>query len=122
MTCFPEGLKGFSYHLIPIINSTNPDKLKNERAFLKEFINVFCVDRRKLKMNMYILSTETNGGLSIDKIEKLPYYDYEEYISIHNETKKKAKDSEDESNNKTNLPDQSKYINKISSMANKFKK
>lgn len=95
---------------------------KNEIAFMKNFFSLFVVDQRSLDTNILRLSDRFDG-LSVERIEKLPYWRYEQFIDIANEMVKeeKTRQESESGQSNSNVPNTNSILNKMSSMANKFK-
>lgn len=93
---------------------------------LKEMFSLFMLDIESLDKNIWLLALRSKGGLSVEKIEQLPFWRYEQYIGIANKLAEEEgeKRKVDEENQKANTPNMNagSYLNKMSSMSNKFKK
>lgn len=97
-----------------------------ERIIIK-FFSEFIIPIRPLLKNKLLLSKNTKGGLNADHIDKLPFWVYEENISIHNEimeeeAEKQKKNEESESSKSNSSFNPQQYMNNMKSMSNKFKK
>lgn len=117
--------------MMPLMISLNKEKVNNKELYvgeiqmLRDMFSLFVVDLEALDKNLWLLSQRSKGGLPIGKIENIPFWRYESFVSIAN---KLAKDEDEkrkaeEEKQKTNSPSNpGSYLNKMSSMANKFKK
>jgi len=83
------------------------------------------VDVKALDKNIWLLTKRSEGGFDFTKCEELPYWRYEQLVGIANELNEEEKKQreEQEKNQKSGYGgDTSSYLNKISGMADKFKK
>lgn len=112
---------------MPLKLSLSKDRKEydSEINFLKNIFSLFVVDQLALDKNIWILTQRSEGALSVDKVEKLPYWRYEQFVSIANEIaeaeKKEREKQEAEQKQSTPNYNPSTYLNQMSSMANKFK-
>jgi len=94
--------------------------------FLKDVFGLFMVNQKSLDKNLWMLSQRSEGGLPLSRLEKLPYWRYEQFVSIANEIaeeEKKDREKQESDQNKSSGSNfkPGNYLNKMSSMANKFK-
>lgn len=117
--------------MMPLMISLNREKVNNgelyvsEIQMLKDMFSLFVVDLEALDKNLWLLTQRSKGGMNIEIIESMPFWRYETFISIANKLAKEEdeKRKADEEKQKTNSPSNpSGYLNKMSSMASKFKK
>lgn len=106
--------------------SKDKDKYLPEIEFIRSIFSLFMTDQESLDRNLWMLIQRSNGGLNLEKAENLPYWRYEQFVSIANkiaEDEKKdreSQESEQKSNQSSNF-NPSGYLNKMGNMASKFK-
>lgn len=92
---------------------------------LKDLFGLFMIDHRDLDKNMWMLTQRSKGGVTMERLENMPFWRYEDMVSIANELadeEKKEKEKQDEQQKSSNTSyNPGTYLNKMSSMANKFK-
>ena len=105
--------------------SLRDDEFLSEITMLKNIASLFIVDQEALDKNLWVLTQRSKGGLTLDKAEQLPFWRYEQFINIANklaeEENKARKEQEDEQKSSSNF-NPSATLNRMSNMANKFKK
>lgn len=106
--------------------SNDKDEFLSEIIFLKDIFNLFMIDQASLDRNLWMLTQRSKGGLSLEKAESLAYWRYEQFVSIANEIadeeEKDRKTQNDQKSSQSNNFNPGGYLNKMSSMAGKFKK
>jgi len=109
-----------------LIKEKDDDKFKAEKHMLREMFSLFMVDYESLDKNLWLLSLRSKGGLSIEKIEQLPFWRYEQFVGIANKLSEEEKETKktQEEKQKANTPNMNagSYLNKLSGMSSKFKK
>jgi hypothetical protein len=104
------------------------ERYENEINMLKNIFGLFMVDHKELDKNIWMLAQRSKGGLDANYIESLPFWRYEQYVSIVNDLAEEEKrerekqEAEQKKSNPASSYNPSSYLNKMSSMANKFKR
>ena len=116
------GLQDYSWNMIPFLITLYKEDYTEEVKFLKKFFSLFMVDQRNLDTNILRLS-DRFSGLSVEKIENLPFWRYEQFIDIANELAKedKARQEEQKPEKSPQMPNTNSMLSKMGNMANKFK-
>jgi hypothetical protein len=118
---------GYSYNLMPLMNSLKPKDYENERKWYKNVFGLFMVDQKQLDKNLWMLTQRSKGGLDMKRVEYLPFWRYQQFVNIANEIaeeEKKEREKQEEQQKQQQQSSQynpSSYLNQMSSMANKFK-
>lgn len=114
---------------MPLTNSLRKNDENHQTAvsFLKDTFGLFMVNQKALDKNLWMLTERSDGGLDMRRAEKLPYWRYEQFVAIANEIAddekkdREKQEAEQKKSSGTNFKP-GNYLNKMSSMANKFKK
>jgi hypothetical protein len=112
---------------MPLMISLNgKDDYEKQIDFLTKMASQFMVDQRKLDENLHLLAMGSKGGFNLEILENLPFWRYEQFIDIENkrrdEEKKRREQGAEKQKTSNNMGNPGSYLNKISSMANSFKK
>ena len=108
--------------------SLNSEEYEAEFTMLKNIMSLFMIDLKDLDRNIIMLTKWSEGGLTVEKADKLPFWRYEQFVTIANEQmeeeKKERERQESEQKKTSNVGNfnASNALNKMSNMANKFKK
>lgn len=100
------------------------DKYSAEKEFLKNYFSLFLVDSKALDKNIWLLTKRSEGGFDFSNCEDLPFWRYEQLVSIANELneeEKNQREQQEKQQKQSSGGDPSSYLNKISGMADKFK-
>jgi len=117
----------YSYNLMPLMNSLKSDNYESERKMIRDIFSLFMTDQKQLDKNLWMITQRSKGGLDMRRAEDLPFWRYEQFVSIVNEIteeekKEREKQEEQQKSNSSNNYNPSSYLNKISSMASQFKR
>jgi len=91
---------------------------------MKEFLSLFMADHALITKNILMLGQKYKGTITLNEAKELPYWEYEQMITIANDQAKEEKEQREreEKNSKSNTSvNPSSYLNKMSGIANKFK-
>lgn len=109
------------------MNSLKPENYEGERKMYRDIFGLFMTDQKQLDKNLWMLTQRSKGGLDMKRAEELPFWRYQQFVTIANEIaeeekKERERQEEQQKKNSGSQYNPSSYLNKMSSMASKFKK